>query len=89
MRSAPSSGIFLAADETRTGDIGEGRYLAVAECHVDMLPSASLHAGQKSRHDRVGGVQTGGKVSHCDADFDWWAVSFASDVHETKFAFKC
>ena len=87
MRSAPSSCISLTTHQHRRGDVGERSGLTIAQSNIQMLTSSCLPSRDQASHDGVASIQSGCQISDCNADFDWWAVSFSGDVHESHLCF--
>jgi len=52
-----------------------------------MLSSPSLASPNQCRHDRIGRVQPRSEIRDRNTDLSGWAISVASDVHQTKFGF--
>jgi len=87
MRGTPSSPISLSTNQNRGCNVGQRRRLAIAKSYIQMLPSPSLGPGDQAGHDRVASIQSGCQIRNCNADFDRWAISFSSDMHESHLGF--
>lgn len=85
--SPPAPRIRLSAYQSRACDVAEGRYLAVAERHVDVLALARLPSRDQRGHDRVARVQPRRQIRHRHAHLHRRTIPRARDVHETHFGF--
>ncbi len=61
--------------------------MAVAKGNVQMLALSALASGDQTRHDGIACIETGGKISDSDANFDGRSVPFSRDVHESHLSF--
>lgn len=87
MRSPPAPRIRLSAYQSRARDIAEGRHLAIAERHIDMLALPRLPPRDQRGHDGVARVQPRRQIRHRHSHLHGWPIPRARDVHETHFGF--
>ena len=80
---SPSPCIFLATDQSGTGNVRQSRDLAVTQTGINVLSLPSPRPRKQGGHDRIRCVQASRQIGHGNAYLDWFALPAARDMHQT------
>lgn len=83
MCRAPPSTIWLPTYQRRARHIRQCCNLAITECHIDVLSLTGPCSSQQRRKDRIGCIESSCKIGDRNADFHWWSVPRAGNMHKT------
>jgi hypothetical protein len=84
--SAPSARVFLPANQTTAGNVGERGSLAIAQGNINVLAPPSPSSAQESSHDTIAGIKASRQVRYSNSDLDRGAIAASCNVHEAKLS---